>query len=420
MRNIPHLKRSYCMTFFSLLFFLNPHVSLAQEGGHVGGGTGEEKHHFIKLADLLKKTCSIKTVDSAFKRLKVDKEVNEVLSALHHTHAYMAYQIRNELAKMEWCLTESELVRVKTLDDDSLLASYHPMVQVAIRDISRKRIYLSLPNFRKMKANPLMKGDHLELKMNQAMLIIHEVIHTFVPLDLPKRNDGLRSLTKAIYENYAKENSPADLDLALKWAGAQNLLETTVFSAGFTCFVSPKECTIGSDGSDLMADTVINPSLAFNILINDFGRADFVAKLSLSHPSRNILPPEFHFNDLLDIFTNDPIDHGKQRDIFEKTIFTLGGCQVTKRLISHQSAHWNDIFAKVRYHFSYEFIPNHGMDLNHRFELSLKEEKTISNYSSSVRKGVAQGFQSNLRQTLMRINQGACNTRPSNATEYLK
>jgi hypothetical protein len=257
------------LTTAMTLSLLIMNAAYAQDTKGGGSGTYDPTHRQVQLRDLDQMTCTYLTASEVMNQFGLTEKVDAILSSLFKVHPYMAYRIRKEMGAQSWCLT-TNLKRINTTDADSMNASnYLPQVQVAIRNIPEKKVYLDTAILKKM---PL---DH------QAMSLIHEVGHSFLAMGIDERNDKLRAITKGIYQNYVMEAKQSvtqradNFDVMLKSTSGVIEFKTTRFGRLFQKAVNSSGEFTASQFRKLA--TEMPATELFRALVNDLGKSKIAA-----------------------------------------------------------------------------------------------------------------------------------------------
>src|ERR1035437_7922958 len=115
-------------------------------------------------------------------------EIDQVLAKLATLDWYFAAGLKWEINHLDFCIT-GKLVRLRANDPDSVIV-YKPQKidQVAIRFIGSWDVYVNKKLY-----------DGLDPKTSdQTYLPIHEAMHSFIPLNAPRRNEKVRAVVQAI------------------------------------------------------------------------------------------------------------------------------------------------------------------------------------------------------------------------------
>lgn len=204
------MKTTYVfLSMIALAAAFGPSIARAETGGTDVGGGGEVVivDGRPSLRDLVDNTVCTWVTGNSFKATLT--YFPTVMQALEQTHWYFAASLPNELSKLTFCLTEGDLRQVDTEDQDGLTIYYLPgeTRQVAVR--INDRVYLDTKLFGALD------------ERNQAYLVVHETMHTYIALNASQRNSKLRSMVRTIEKNVSSPLSKKDFGLQL----AMNLVD---------------------------------------------------------------------------------------------------------------------------------------------------------------------------------------------------
>lgn len=145
-------------------------------GGTRGGGESVQG----QLRDLVdQNVCEWRTGEQV---LSSTEGLNEVLDRIYSVDWYFGLLLRNEIERLRYCFID-ELGRVPTEDPEGIVGVLSlEAKQAAIRWGSE--VYVSRPTW-----------DLLSAK-SKNFLVIHEAVHSFIPMDTPLRNTKLRSFVR--------------------------------------------------------------------------------------------------------------------------------------------------------------------------------------------------------------------------------
>jgi hypothetical protein len=166
-----------------MLFSLSAHALVGERGN---GGNTVDVDGITRLKDLVDKTiCSWVDGEALINKNQI---LADALKKLSFVDWYFAQDLENEIKSLSYCMT-GKLVTIDTNDYDSLVTAYHlKSEQVAIR--LNRAVYI---NESLMNSMP---------KYDQAFLVIHEAIHTYIDQDAEMRNQKVRSSVRAIESVY--------------------------------------------------------------------------------------------------------------------------------------------------------------------------------------------------------------------------
>ena len=165
-----------------MLFSLSAY-SVGERGN---GGNTIDVDGIPRLKDLVDKTiCSWVDGEALINKNKI---LADALKKLSFVDWYFAQDLENEIKSLNYCMT-GKLVTIDTNDYDGLVTAYQmKSEQVAIR--LNRAVYI---NESLMNSMP---------KYDQAFLVIHEAIHTYIDQDAEMRNQKVRSSVRAIESVY--------------------------------------------------------------------------------------------------------------------------------------------------------------------------------------------------------------------------
>lgn len=165
--------------------------------GTRGGGNSIDVNGRPTLRDLIDKSvCSWMSGKDV---LHDEPYLESVLTSLGQVHFSFRELLRNETLVLNYCFTEGTLNRVNTEDAKGLTILEGPSGdQVAVR--VEDRVYIDKKIFRAMDDK------------SRAFLVIHEVMHSFIPWGVEHRNNKLRSMVRYLSE---MQFSPEKVDSLL-------------------------------------------------------------------------------------------------------------------------------------------------------------------------------------------------------------
>ena len=127
--------------------------------------------------------------------IQQEPHMNSILSFLRGQSDYYEKQILKQAAQVNFCMTQGDLIQVKTEDTDSLtILDNGKGLQLAIR--LNKNVYVDQKIYNQMDA------------VNRAYLIVHELMHGFLPAKTEQRNMKLRSFISFLRNNEGKNIKP--------------------------------------------------------------------------------------------------------------------------------------------------------------------------------------------------------------------
>jgi len=149
----------------------------ANEGGH--GGHYVDVNSRTALRDLVDKTVCHWLSANEFIEQHLPK-YQDFYDGLERAHWYFADAFRREVNKTQFCETFGRLKRIPVEDQDGLTVYEENSKQLAIR--LNDQVFMDMTAF-----NRLLNDTH------KTFTFVHEIMHSFIPFDAPRRNDSLRS-----------------------------------------------------------------------------------------------------------------------------------------------------------------------------------------------------------------------------------
>ncbi len=160
-------------------------LAAAADGfGTRGGGQTININDRPALRDLVDKTVCRPMSAGAFAAQYV-VGLQDWLGRLELKHWYLADAFRREIKTLKMCLTEAPLRSIPTDDQDAVTIFEDQAELVAIR--LNNSIYLRMPRYKEMRSDE-----------DRKFLFIHEISHSFIPMDTPRRNESLKSLVATL------------------------------------------------------------------------------------------------------------------------------------------------------------------------------------------------------------------------------
>jgi hypothetical protein len=175
----------------------------AHAEGTRGGGESVNQNGMPILRDIVDPaTCDYRSGVDVFAQ---NPTVAKILAKVSKLDWYFAFDLQRQMEALNFCFT-SDLLRVNTSDNPADRVtdpdSAGPTQQAAIR--SGGDVFVETSVFNGMSPT------------SQALLLIHETTHTYLPMDTVRRNFKLRSMVKAISDVYAgKISTRESLHLAM-------------------------------------------------------------------------------------------------------------------------------------------------------------------------------------------------------------
>lgn len=164
-----------------------PTVSSAGPGdgsGVRGGGTVIDVNSTPHLMDLVTKTAC--TFKSGADLVEENAELEQVIALVSNLDWYFGLEIRRELGFLAFCFT-GPLYRIADAPADGGVIPQP--VETNLRQAAYRlngKVFVDTAIYRAM-------DDH-----NRAFLVLHEMLHSYLPMDLLDRKIMLRSLVKAL------------------------------------------------------------------------------------------------------------------------------------------------------------------------------------------------------------------------------
>jgi hypothetical protein len=196
----------------TLLACLAP-LAHADTEGTRGGGESVDKNGMPILRDIVDPaTCDFRSGVDVFAQ---NPTVAKILAKVAKLDWYFAFDMQRQMEALNFCFT-SDLLRVNTSDNPADRVtdpdSAGPTQQAGIR--SGDDVFIETSVFEQMSPT------------SQALLLIHETTHTYLPMDTVRRNFKLRSMVKAISDVYAGKISTRN---ALHLAMSENSINFPLF-----------------------------------------------------------------------------------------------------------------------------------------------------------------------------------------------
>lgn len=191
------MKKNLLLTsLFCLLFTFNSITQAGKEGGG-GQGVAAEKQT-LALRDLVDpSTCSWRTALEFQEEFVPD--ILTFIQQLTKVHWYLANAFEREIGQIRFCATRAPLKEISAEDRDSLAIYEVEGVQVAAR--LGNDVFVDMTKF-----------EHMTIPGHQSALFIHEISHSFLPMDVPRRNDSLRSFVKMLSGKLSKTSLAINIE----------------------------------------------------------------------------------------------------------------------------------------------------------------------------------------------------------------
>jgi hypothetical protein len=157
----------------------------AQSNETTGGGLGAYTSAGLKLYDLVDPTtCSWQ---SGADLLDSNLEVQGYLAKIKKLNWYLEMKLRSEIQTLDFCWTKGQLKEPVTGAPPALMV-YQTIahVPVGIRLFNTKSVYVQSDRYQEMGPN------------DRALFIIHEALHSFIPLNATDRYHCLENMVVSI------------------------------------------------------------------------------------------------------------------------------------------------------------------------------------------------------------------------------
>ena len=160
-------------------------AAFAQSNDTKGGGLGVYTSEGFKLYDLVDpSTCTWQTGSDL---LASQEEVQGYLAKIKKLNWYLEMKLRAEIKNIDFCWTKGQLKEPITGRPPELMIFQRiNHVPIGIRLINTKTVYVQADRYQELGAN------------DRALFIIHEALHTFIPLNAPDRYHSLESMVASI------------------------------------------------------------------------------------------------------------------------------------------------------------------------------------------------------------------------------
>lgn len=184
------MSKAYTKFILGLFWILSGIAFAGEQDGTRGGGQTVDVNGHPALRDLVDKTSCIWISASA--QAAQEPHFSRILDNLEGENWYLRESIEREMQNLSVCVTEAPLISI-SVEDQDLVTVYSPVrgKQVAIR--LNGTIYLNRA-----------LNEQLD-EVHRAYLLLHETMHSFLPLGVSMRNTKLRSFVAAAY---SLETSP--------------------------------------------------------------------------------------------------------------------------------------------------------------------------------------------------------------------
>ena len=187
-------------------------TAMAQGHGTNGGGQVVMTPEGLQLRDLLSKQCHTRTGSELIEAIP---ELKERLATFQKIDWYFGFTLEREVRRMSFCFTDAQFNPLKLpriLEVDGILMTQAPQSTefVAIRILQTKEAYVRAPLFEILPSR------------TQAMTILHETLHSFLPLEINDRDTRLRNF---VYDLSALDASQSSSRKTLETSIAINRVD---------------------------------------------------------------------------------------------------------------------------------------------------------------------------------------------------
>ncbi len=179
-----------------------------------GGGVTVDISQHPALRDLVDKTVCNWIRASDFQK-KYVPESQKTIEQIKAAHWYLGDAYEREVNRLKVCLTEGPLKDVNVTDPDSVTIYPPPGEKIVQKQIAirlNEMIFVDMSLFKDMNKS-----------MHKEFLFIHEVTHSFLPLDAPRRNDSLRSFIFMLSQGFDAKSLALNIE-----ANHINMPSTTI------------------------------------------------------------------------------------------------------------------------------------------------------------------------------------------------
>lgn len=182
-----HLKKSIATGAAALSMALTA-VSLAAQPkeGH-GARVVRGKDNRVSLRDLEDPSACFWLSGIDFKNRETPY-FDKVMASLEATHWYFSASLRSEMERIEVCLTEGRFENIPDDEREKITVFELETEVVAIR--RGDKVYVAGATFAEMQKDAA-----------RGYMFVHELLHGFIPFNIPRRDTTVISMTKAIRIN---------------------------------------------------------------------------------------------------------------------------------------------------------------------------------------------------------------------------
>jgi hypothetical protein len=221
-----------------------------KDGGSTGVGGGGDAvvaDGNVRLRDLIDRTgCEWipgKEFAASLRRFP------RVLESLERVHPALAYEIRLEIRMLSICLADAPLKPVDTRDREAVvMGGVDGRQTLAIR--ANEQVFIDRSLFRNLSDT------------DRAYTFLHEVMHRFIPMDLPRRNQSLRNFVAAVHENELHPMSVEKFALQSR-ANGVNVHAVTGSDFGLLGVLQNRRSTFGNKVEAFRRSGRCDPTLSF-------------------------------------------------------------------------------------------------------------------------------------------------------------
>lgn len=167
-----------------------PTTLFATEGTR-GGGVAVETDGKLELRDFVDNTVCHWVTANDFAR-QFTPAIRGIIQNIDSVHWALAEGFREEMSALRVCGVEGDLKQINVDDKDGVTVFLKDQRQAAIR--WDDRIWIDMRVFRDLPP------DH------QVGLVVHEIAHSFIPMDTPMRNNSLRGFVSFLAGTFGRDS----------------------------------------------------------------------------------------------------------------------------------------------------------------------------------------------------------------------
>lgn len=195
------MKTNRILTMLGVSAALVGNQAIAQGHGSGGGGQAVRTAQGYELRDLIARTCL--NQDGAA-LLDSMPELKERIDAIKKVHWYFGFALEREFRSMNFCFTDADfnpLMLPRVDGPESLLVVTAPgsTVFVAVRLFESREAYVKNQIYSRLSAR------------SKAMTLLHETLHSFIPLHVADRNIRLRDFVNLLAQLDPNQAASASL-----------------------------------------------------------------------------------------------------------------------------------------------------------------------------------------------------------------